>query len=192
MFFKKKQKRFLVRLTKRGNQFPLGIIEAKDEKELLGKLSDLIIERVGEENAKQFTTIRITNLETLQEVKLPNPFSTELAESTIETSEKSKDSSDKLITGDILVDQFINFLRFNNEIIKVMLTESTKAITQAYAEAIKTVMSLPYQPQESTANTFESMIKFVDSLRWIIENKDKINQVLSSQFSQSTQVGESK
>jgi len=191
MLFKKKGKRFLVRLTKRGNQFPLGIIEAKDEKELLGKLSDLIIERVGEENAKQFTTIRITNLETLQEVKLPNPFSTE-AELITETSEKSKDSSDKLITGDILVDQFINFLRFNNEIIKVMLTESTKAITSAYAEAIKTVMSLPYQPQESTANTFESMLKFVESLRWIIENKDKINQVLSSQISQSTNVGESK
>jgi len=130
--FAKRRKRFLVRLTAKGKQLPLGTVEAKDYRELVAKLADMLQQS---EDYKNFPVVRVMDLETGNEVKLTNPFA-EIEESTQERSGRSRES-------------FLEMLA--DEAVKQNILGAFTFLSQLMAESMKTVGSVMVDVLRSAA-----------------------------------------
>ena len=164
-----KEKEFLVTLSGRGKQMPLGKINAKDHKDLMAKL----LERLNElgDQAIEFSRIRIMDLETLKELKIKNPLSPEDTEQG--RSEKSRSS---LIDADMIIDQFVWFLKMNNQLTSTILSETMKTITSVYGEALKTMAVMKLESSsEKPSIDLGSLTQF---LTLVLSNKDKLEELI--------------
>jgi hypothetical protein len=165
----KHEKEFLVTLSGRGKQLPFGKIQAKNHQELMSK----ILEKLNElgEQANEFTRIRIVDLETLKEIKIKNPLSLEDTER--ERSEKSKSS---LIDANMIVDQFVWFLKMNNQLTSTILSETMKTITSVYGEALKTMAVMKIETaSEKPQIDLGTLTQF---LTLVLSNKEKLEEIL--------------
>jgi hypothetical protein len=129
----RKKKRFLVKLTARGKQLPLGIVEAKDSKELMSKLTDLLQQN---ENAKNYPAIRILDLETGVETKISNPFSE--VEDTYQTERggKSGESFLEVLADETLRQNLLGAFTFLSQLFATV----TKGFGEAYVSVMKDMM----------------------------------------------------
>ena len=172
-----KEKEFLVTLSGRGKQLPLGKISAKDHRDLMAKLLEKLNE-MGEQ-AIEFSRIRILDLETLKELRIKNPLGAE--DSDQERSAKSKSSS--LIDADIIVDQFMWFLKMNNQLTSTILAETMKTITSVYGEALKTMAVMKIEStSEKPSIDLNSFMNFINT---IMANKDMLNEILKKGLSEA-------
>ena len=165
-----KEKEFLVTLSGRGKQLPLGKISAKDHRDLMAKLLEKLNE-MGEQ-ANEFSRIRILDLETLKELKIKNPLGAE--DSDQERSVKSKSSS--LIDADMIIDQFVWFLKMNNQLTSTILAETMKTVTNVYGEALKTMAVMKIESSsEKPSIDLGSLTQF---LTLVLSNKDKLEELI--------------
>ena len=163
-----KEKEFLVTLSGRGKQMPLGKIQAKDHRDLMAKLLEKLNE-MGDQ-ALEYSRIRILDLETLKELKIKNPLS--LEDSDQERSAKSK----SFLDADMIVDQFIWFLKMNNQLTSTILSETMKTMTGIYGEALKTLASLKIESASERPNIdLGSLTQF---LSLVLSNKDKLEELI--------------
>ena len=165
----KKEKEFLVTLSGRGKQMPLGKISAKNHQELMTKLLEKLNE-MGDQ-ALEYTRIRILDLETLKELRIKNPLSPEDSER--ERSERSKSS---LIDVDTIVDQFMWFLKMNNQLTSTILSETMKTMTSVYGEALKTLASLKIESASEKPSI--DLNSFMNFMNLIMANKDKLEELI--------------
>jgi len=165
----KKEKEFLVTLSGRGKQMPLGKISAKNHQELMTKLLEKLNE-MGDQ-ALEYTRIRILDLETLKELRIKNPLSPEDSER--ERSERSKSS---LIDVDTIVDQFMWFLKMNNQLTSTILSETMKTMTNVYGEALKTLASLKIESASEKPSI--DLNSFMNFMNLIMANKDKLEELI--------------
>ena len=171
-----KEKEFLVTLSGRGKQLPLGKLSAKNHQELMSK----ILEKLNElgEQANEFSRIRIVDLETLKELKIKNPLS--LEDSELGRSEKSRSS---LIDVNMIVDQFVWFLKMNNQLTSTILSETMKTITSVYGEALKTMAVMKIESSsEKPSIDLNSFMNFINT---IMANKDMLNEILKKGLSEA-------
>jgi hypothetical protein len=129
----KRRKRFLVKLTARGKQLPLGIVEAKDSKELMSKLTDLLQQN---ENAKNYPAIRILDLETGVETKISNPFSEVEDTSPTGRSERSGESFLEILADETLRQNLLGAFTFLSQLFATV----TKGFGEAYVSVMKDMM----------------------------------------------------
>jgi len=166
-----KEKEFLVTLSGRGKQMPLGKINAKDHRDLMAKLLEKLNE-MGDQ-ALEYTRIRILDLETLKELRIKNPLSPEDLER--ERSERSKSS---LIDTDMITDQFVWFLKMNNQLTSTILSETMKTMTSVYGEALKTLASLKIESASASEKPQIDLNSFMNFLNLIMANKDKLEELI--------------
>jgi len=165
----------LITLSGRGKQLPLGKLSAKDHKDLMAKLLEKLNE-MGDQ-ALEYSRIRILDLETLKELKIKNPLGAE--DSTAERSEKSK----SFLDADIIVDQFMWFLKMNNQLTSTILAETMKTITSVYGEALKTMAVMKIEnASEKPQIDLNSFMNFINT---IMANKDMLNEILKKGLSES-------
>jgi len=148
---------------------PLGKLSAKNHQELMSK----ILEKLNElgEQANEFSRIRIVDLETLKELKIKNPLS--LEDSELGRSEKSRSS---LIDVNMIVDQFVWFLKMNNQLTSTILSETMKTITSVYGEALKTMAVMKIESSsEKPSIDLGSLTQF---LTLVLSNKDKLEELI--------------
>jgi aconitase B len=164
-----KEKEFLVTLSGRGKQLPLGRINAKNHQELMSK----ILEKLNEmgDQALEYSRIRIIDLETLKELKIKNPLS--LEDSTQERSEKSKSS---LIDANMIIDQFVWFLKMNNQLTSTILAETMKTMANVYGEALKTMAMMKIESASEKPQL--DVNSFMNFLNLVMANKDKLEELL--------------
>jgi len=158
-----------VTLSGRGKQLPLGKISAKDHKDLMAKL----LERLNElgEQANEFSRIRIMDLETLKELRIKNPLGAEDID-----QERSAKSRSSLIDADIIVDQFMWFLKMNNQLTSTILAETMKTITSVYGEALKTMAVMKIESSsEKPSIDLGSLTQF---LSLVLSNKEKLEELI--------------
>jgi hypothetical protein len=129
----KRRKKFLVRLTSRGKQMPLGVVEAKDVKELMSKLTDMLQQN---ENAKQYSTIRILDLETGVETKISNPFAEVEDTSPTGRSESSGGSFLEILADETLRQNLLGAFTFLSQLFATV----TKGFGEAYVNVMKDMM----------------------------------------------------
>ena len=171
-----KEKEFLVTLSGRGKQMPLGKLSAKNHQELMSK----ILEKLNEmgDQSLEFSRIRILDLETLKELRIKNPLS--LEDSDQERSAKSKSS---LIDADMIIDQFVWFLKMNNQLTSTILSETMKTITNVYGEALKTMAVMKIESaSEKPSIDLNSFMNFINT---IMANKDMLNELLKKGLSEA-------
>jgi hypothetical protein len=164
-----KEKEFLVTLSGRGKQLPLGRINAKNHQELMTKLLEKLNE-LGDQ-ALEYTRIRIIDLESLKELKIKNPLSVEDSER--ERLEKSKSS---LIDANMIIDQFVWFLKMNNQLTSTILAETMKTMTSVYGEALKTLASLKIESASEKPQL--DINSFMNFLNLVMANKDKLEELM--------------
>jgi hypothetical protein len=164
-----KEKEFLVTLSGRGKQMPLGKLSAKNHQELMTKLLEKLNE-MGDQ-ALEYTRIRILDLETLKELRIKNPLSPE--DSELGRSERSKSS---LINVDTIVDQFVWFLKMNNQLTSTILSETMKTMTGVYGEALKTLASLKIESASEKPQL--DINSFMNFLNLVMANKDKLEELM--------------
>ena len=164
-----KEKEFLVTLSGRGKQMPLGKLSAKDHRDLMAKLLEKLNE-MGEQ-ALEYTRIRILDLETLKELKIKNPLGAEDLD-----HERSAKSRSSLIDADMIVDQFVWFLKMNNQLTSTILSETMKTITNVYGEALKTMATMKIESaSEKPQIDLSSLTNF---LNLVITHKDKLEELI--------------
>lgn len=164
-----KEKEFLVTLSGRGKQLPLGKIQAKNHQELMTKLLEKLNE-MGDQ-ALEYTRIKIIDLESLKELKIKNPLSVE--DTTAERSEKSKSS---LIDANMIIDQFVWFLKMNNQLTSTILSETMKTMANVYGEALKTMAMMKIESASEKPQI--DLNSFMNFLNLVMANKDKIEELL--------------
>jgi len=171
-----KEKEFLVTLSGRGKQMPLGKLSAKDHRDLMAKLLEKLNE-MGEQ-ALEYTRIRILDLETLKELKIKNPLGAEDLD-----HERSAKSRSSLIDADMIVDQFVWFLKMNNQLTSTILSETMKTITNVYGEALKTMAVMKIESSsEKPSIDLNSFMNFINT---IMANKDMLNEILKKGLSEA-------
>jgi hypothetical protein len=165
----KKEKEFLVTLSGRGKQMPLGKLSAKNHQELMTK----ILEKLNEmgDQALEYTRIRILDLETLKELRIKNPYSEDSEQG---RSEKSKSS---LIDANMIIDQFVWFLKMNNQLTSTILGETMKTMANIYGELLKNLASLKIESVSEKPQPIDlgSLTQF---LNLVLSNKDKLEELL--------------
>ncbi len=177
MIFKKllprRSKSFIVRLGRKGQVKLLGKVEARDHNELLEKIMTEI-QKLGEE-AKQYTRISIIDVESGQELRIKNPFSQE-EELGAERSGRSRDSLDP----ETLRKVVSNAVSVYTVVYNTVFQEFVKAFTSLYVDSMKSLSTVkPQAPQEQQYD-LNQLINLVSSIRWLIENKEKVEEVLKS------------
>jgi len=141
--FKRKIK-FLVRLSKRGNSTVVGFVEASNQSEALSKVIELLQQR---EDAGNWPTIRLLNVETGVEVKLPNPLAQE--------EEESSESSRGRGRGRSLVEELADETIQQNLVgaftfLSTLMANTMKSLGEGFGQAIAAIvrnMTQPQQPQ---------------------------------------------
>jgi len=170
-----KEKEFLVTLSGRGKQLPLGKINARNHQELMSK----ILERLNEmgDQAIEFSRIRIMDLESLKELRIKNPLGEDLDQ------ERSAKSRSSLIDAEMIIDQFVWFLKMNNQLTSTILSETMKTITSVYGEALKTMAVMKIEnASEKPSIDLNSFMNFINT---IMANKDMLNEILKKGLSEA-------
>jgi len=172
--FIKKKKKFMVRLTARGGKnLPLGVFEAKDMKELMGKITESL---QGNEEAKKYPNIRIMDMETGTEVKMANPFTE------VEELEESQSGGRR---GSFLVDELVLPVVLEN-IKGVMLAVSQfnaevfKGVIQSYATVLKDlgVFNPKHSIESRSEVSFKDVVELVKALPELAKHKDEIARLI--------------
>ena len=147
----RKRKKFMIRLTARGGKtLPLGIVEAKDTKELMSKITELL---QNNDQAKSYPSIRVMDLDNGTEVKISNPFA-EVEESEAERSGKSKESFLEALADEAVRQNIIGAFTF----ISQLSAEAVKGVGGALVNMLKDMSTEiakarnPQPPQESGGN----------------------------------------
>jgi hypothetical protein len=144
----RRRKRFLVRLTARGKQLPLGVIEAKDTKDLMSKLTDML---QSNEAAKQYPAIRIMDMESGTEVRVANPFAEVEDTSVAERGGRSGESFLEALAEEAVKQNLIGAFTFLSQ----LMAESVKTFGGALVNVIKDitmeVTKLRSPPQEQSS-----------------------------------------
>ena len=140
--FKRKTK-FLVRLSKRGNSTVVGFVEASNQSEALSKVIELLHQR---EDAANWPTIRLLNVETGVEVKLPNPLASQ------EEEESSEDKAGRR-RGRSLVEELADETIQQNLLgaftfLSTLMANTMKSLGEGFGQAIGAMIRNMTQPQQ--------------------------------------------
>jgi len=125
----RRRKRFLVRLTAKGKQLPLGTVEARDYRELMAKLADLLQQS---EDYRNYPVVRIMDLETGNEVKVNNPFA-EIEESTPERSTRSRESFLEMLADEAVRQNIVGAFTFLSQ----LMAESMKTVGSVMVDVLR-------------------------------------------------------
>ena len=139
----RRKTRFLVRLSKRGNSTVVGFIEAANQSEAFAKVIELIQKR---EDAGNWPTIRLLNVETGVEVKLHNPLAAQ-------EEEESSESSRGRGRGRSLVEELADETIQQNLIgaftfLSTLMANTMKSLGDGFGQAIAAIVRNMVQPQQ--------------------------------------------
>jgi hypothetical protein len=139
----KRKTRFLVRLSKRGNSTVVGFVEASNQSEAFTKVIEMIQSR---EDAANWPTIRLLNVETGVEVKLPNPLAAQ-------EEEESSESSRGRGRGRSLVEELADETIQQNLIgaftfLSTLMANTMKSLGEGFGQAIAAIVRNTTQPSQ--------------------------------------------
>jgi len=178
IFKRGKTKRYAVFLTARGKKYKLGIFEARSYEDLADKIMELLDQQP--ELSAQYPRIHVTDLATGESINIKNPFATESEEEQRRSSEGS--TIDPKAISKIISDA----LTLQGEIYKAILTGITAGLGNTIGETVSALanevlkLKAGINPQAKPEPQFslKDAIAFVGSLRWLIENRDKVSEAI--------------
>jgi hypothetical protein len=139
----RRKTRFLVRLSKRGNSSVVGFVEAANQSEAFAKVIELIQKR---EDAGNWPTIRLLNVETGVEVKLPNPLAAQEEEESFESS-RGRGRGRSLVeelADEMIQQNLIGAFTF----LSTLMANTMKSLGDGFGQAIAAIVRNMAQPQQ--------------------------------------------
>lgn len=168
------KKRYAVYLTAKGKKIKVGVYEAKDENELVSKIT-----RDLENNpeAENYPRLMIVDLQSGDTLRLKNPF----AEEDITSGEASGGSRSK--SSGISVEEVRKMVSNALEIQSSFYREIMKSMLGDIIALGKDIVAIrnAISPQQQQIN-LKDILAAIDGIRYLIENKEKVDKIISEAF----------
>ncbi len=180
----KSNKKFIVRLTGRGKQLPLGIIEAKNHQELLAIITDKLQDLTKQgQDITVFSRIRILDTENGNEISIENPFFSGVEEAGGSKASTPSENFLSVITDTAVRENLIGAITFISQLNAEIMKTTTATLLQSLKDVILEINQAK-QPQQQQS-TLADLAKIIQALPYLVENKEKVKGLLAELFTGS-------